>query len=214
MSKSITFDDNNSDVAMATSENYAGSSAEAEFIEKLKLGDAQAFDRLVTRYASDIYGLLVRITNDPEEASDLTQETFMRALKSISKFRGEANIKTWLFRIAINQSKNRFRWWKSRKREKTVSIDAPVGESETPLSDTISVSSDDPEAFTLRKEREKLLFEKLGGLPDIFQEAVILCDIEGLTYEEISDVLEISMGTVKSRIARGRSELRKQLKDI
>ncbi len=214
-SKSITFDEEDlGKVALATDMNSARSSVESEFIEKLRSGDSKAFDQLVTRYAPDIYGLLLRITREPEEASDLTQETFLRALKAIAKFRGEADLKTWLFRIAINQSKNRFRWWKVRKREKTVSIDAPVGDSETPLSDTISGSFSDPEEKLLQKERENLLFEKLEELPDIFREAVILCDMEGLSYEEISNVLGINIGTVKSRIARGREELRRKLKDI
>ncbi len=214
-SKSITFDEEDlGKVALATETISARSEVETEFIEKLRNGDAAAFDTLVTRYASGIYGLLLRITRDTEEASDLTQETFLRALKAINKFRGDANLKTWLFRIAINQSKNRFRWWKTRQRDKTVSIDAPIGDSETALSDTISGQFANPEENALRKERTALLFEKLDELPEIFQEAVILCDIEGLSYEEIASTLEISIGTVKSRIARGREELRKRLRDI
>ncbi|MGI8670686.1 MAG: sigma-70 family RNA polymerase sigma factor, partial [Aridibacter sp.] len=198
------------EVALAT----GNSSAETQFIEKLKQGDAQAFDTFVQRYTSDIYGLLYRITEDAEEAADLTQETFIKAFKAIKKFRGDAELKTWLFRIAVNQSKNRFRWWKRRKREKTVSLDAPVGNSETPLSETIQANFANPEENTLQNEREKFLKKALQELPDIFREAVVLCDIEGLSYEEISTVLEINMGTVKSRIARGREELRKKLNDF
>ncbi|MCB1025857.1 MAG: sigma-70 family RNA polymerase sigma factor [Acidobacteria bacterium] len=214
-SKSITFGEEElGKVALATSKSSAQSTVESEFIEKLRNGNAQAFDTLVTRYSSDIYGLLLRITRDTEEASDLTQETFLRALKAISKFRGDSDLKTWLYRIAINQSKNRFRWWKTRKREKTVSIDAPIGDSEAVLSDMIPGKFSSPEEDTLEKERTSLLFEKLGELPEIFKEAVILCDIEGLKYEEIASTLEISIGTVKSRIARGREELRNRLSDI
>ncbi len=210
-SKAIAFDEEKiREVALATGNN----SAEIEFIEKLKQGDAVAFDTFVQRYTSDIYGLLYRITEDAEEAADLTQETFIKAFKAIKKFRGDAELKTWLFRIAINQSKNRFRWWKRRKREKTVSLDAPVGNGDTPLSETISTGFANPEENTLQNERQKFLSEALQKLPDIFREAVILCDIEGLSYEEISTVLEINPGTVKSRIARGREELRKKLKDF
>lgn len=210
-SKAIAFDEEKiREVALATGNN----SAEIEFIEKLKQGDAVAFDTFVQRYTSDIYGLLYRITEDAEEAADLTQETFIKAFKAIKKFRGDAELKTWLFRIAINQSKNRFRWWKRRKREKTVSLDAPVGNGDTPLSETISTGFANPEENTLQNERQKFLSEALQKLPDIFREAVILCDIEGLSYEEISTVLEINLGTVKSRIARGREELRKKLKDF
>ena len=215
-SKSITFDEKElGNVALATSTTSACSSRiEEEFIEKLRSGDAEAFDTLVTRYTSDIYALLLRITEDVKEAEDLTQETFLRALKSIKKFRGDADLKTWLFRIAINQSKNRFRWWKRRKREKTVSIDAPIGESQTPLSETFSSDLKNPEENVLQKEKMDTLAKALHALPDIFREAVILCDIEGLSYEEIANVLDINLGTVKSRIARGREELRKKLEDI
>lgn len=214
-SKAIAFDEEKlRETAPAADTNSARLSVEDEFIEKLRQGDAAAFDTFVQRYSSDIYGLLYRITEDAEEASDLTQETFLKALKAVKKFRGDSELKTWLFRIAINQSKNRFRWWKRRKREKTVSLDAPIGQSDTPMSETFSSDSLNPEEMTLQNEREKFLNKALQELPDIFREAVILCDIEGLSYEEISSVLEINMGTVKSRIARGRIELRKRLTDF
>src|SRR5215218_3972389 len=214
-SKSITLDDEElGNVARAAGTTNAFSSAEAEFIERLKEGDAAAFDTLANRYASDIYGLLFRLTQDTEEASDLTQETFLSALKAISKFRGEADLKTWLFRIAINESRNRFRWWKRRRKDVTISLDMTVGESETPLSETFSSNAPNPEEKALRGEREKLLREALNDLPDIFREAVVLCDIEGFTYEEIAQTLEVNIGTVKSRIARGRDELRRKLEGI
>lgn len=214
-SKSIAIDDEElRNVAMAAGTTDAFSSAEAEFIEKLKTGDANAFDTLANRYAADIYGLLYRLTQDAEEASDLTQETFLSALKAIGKFRGEADLKTWLFRIAINESRNRFRWWKRRRRDATISLDVTIGESETPLSETFSSDALNPEETALRGEREKLLREALGELPDIFREAVVLCDIEGFSYEEIAQTLEVNIGTIKSRIARGRDELRRKLEGI
>ena len=136
-SRSIAIDDEElGNVALAAGSGITYSTTETEFIERLKAGDADAFDTLANRYAADIYGLLYRLTQDAEEASDLTQETFLSALKAISKFRGEADLKTWLFRIAINESRNRFRWWKRRRRDATISLDVTVGDSETPLSDT------------------------------------------------------------------------------
>ena len=213
--KSMTFGEEEfSDVALAAGQISVRSSVEIEFIEKLQAGDAEAFDTLVVRYSGDIYAVLFNITQDAEEAADLTQETFLSALKAIKKFRGEADLKTWLVRIAINQSRNRFHWWKRRFRSKTVSLDAPVGENETALSETISSSFADPEETVLRRERENNLIRALSDLPEIFREAVVLCDIEGLSYEEIAQALEINMGTVKSRIARGREELRRKLNDI
>jgi len=210
-SKSLTFDEEEiSNVALAT----GLTSVEAEFIERLQAGDAKAFDTLVTRYSGDIYSLLFRLTEDAEEAGDLTQETFISVFKAIKKFRGEADLKTWLFRIAINQSRNRFRWWKRHRREKTVSLDAPSGDSETPIHETMSGNFANPEEKILRREREQFLSRALRDLPEVFREAVVLCDIEGLSYEEIASALEINIGTVKSRIARGREELRRKLKDV
>lgn len=214
-SKSLTMDDEElGKVASATGHPTVFDEARQRFIERLRAGDADAFDTLANRYAGDIYGLLYRITQDAEEASDLTQETFLSALRSISKFRGEADLKTWLFRIAINESRNRFRWWKRRRRDSTISLDVPVGETDVPLGETFSSHEPSPEDSALNAERGRLLREALAELAPIYREAIVLCDIEGLTYEEIAQALEINIGTVKSRIARGREELRRKLEGI
>ena len=214
-SKSMTIDsDNAGSAALAADSESVFSNHETEFIERLKAGDAAAFDTLVMRYSGDIYALLMRLMENAEEAADLTQETFLSALKSIEKFRGEADVKTWLFRIAINKSRNRHRWWKRRKRDQTISLDASYGNSDKPLGETFESSTANPEKETLRRERQKILKNALDDLPDIFREAVVLCDIEGFSYEEIAETLEVNLGTVKSRISRGREELRKNLKDI
>jgi RNA polymerase sigma-70 factor (ECF subfamily) len=212
-SKSIAFDEEGlSNVAAAARLDTA--SVESEFIEKLRAGDAQAFDTLVRRYSGDIYALLYRLTDNAEEAGDLTQETFLSALKAIQGFRGDAELKTWLFRIALNQSRNRFRWWNRRSRGKTVSLDATIGSSEMQVQDTLVSDSPGPEETAIRKERETALRIALSELPEIFRAVVVMCDIEGMTYEEIAQTLELNLGTVKSRIARGRCELRVKLKGI
>ena len=121
--------------AAASVEDRFQASAEAQFLERLKAGDAMAFNRLVEERHSDIYALLYRLTEDAEEARDLTQETFLQAFRHLAGFRGDADLRTWLYRIAVNQARNRWRWWKRRRRDRTVSLDAPAGsESETPLS--------------------------------------------------------------------------------
>lgn len=214
-SKSIAIDEEDlGRVALATGAVLTRVSAGDQFLERLRMGDADAFDTLVIRYSPDVYALLMRLTENPEEAGDLTQETFLSALKAIKKFRGEADLKTWLYRIAVNESRNRFRWWKRRNRQNIVSLDAPVGENETSIHETLAGNSENPEENALRLEREKLLKNALLELTDIYREAIVLCDIEGFSYEEIAAALEINLGTVKSRIARGREELRKRLKDI
>jgi RNA polymerase sigma-70 factor (ECF subfamily) len=214
-SKSIAFDDENTANASAVAGvTPAFTRAEIEFIDRLRAGNAEAFDELIDRFSGDIYSLLHRITEDPEEAGELTQETFLSALRSIRNFRGESEIKTWLYRIAMNHSRNRFRWWSRRGRGVTVSLDSEIGGSEVLLRETLDSGSATPEDLTLRREREIGLRLALHGLPDAYREAVILCDIEGLSYEEIAATLELNIGTVKSRIARGRDELRRRLKDI
>jgi len=214
-SKSIAFDEEDiGKVAAAAGVSSAYAITDSSFVDRLRSGDADAFDTLITRYSSDIYSLLCRITGDAEEASDLTQETFLSALKAIKSFRGEAELKTWLFRIALNHSRNRFRWWKRRKRSETDSLDKPIGEGTATLSDVIADVGETPEQIVLRHEREHRLISALGGLPEIFRQAIVLCDIEGLGYEEIARALNINVGTVKSRIARGRELLRKRLSDF
>jgi RNA polymerase sigma-70 factor (ECF subfamily) len=186
--------------------------AETQFIERLKRGDAAAFETLVSERSGEIYGLLYRLTENVEEARDLTQETFLRAFQSIDHFRGESDLRTWIYRIAINQARNRWRWWRRRRRDATVSIDAPEAAGRLGLVATLkSTTAKDPEQDTLANERERALKKALGTLKRVYREAVILRDIEGFAYEEIATALDISVGTVKSRLARGRQELRRKL---
>ncbi len=198
-------------VATATSVD-SRSAAESQFIERLRQGDDAAFEILVNERSSEIYGLLYRLTGNGEEARDLTQETFLRAFQSISHFRGDADLKTWIYRIAINQARNRWRWWRRRRRDETVSIDSTGVDGRQSLVATLRAeSSSDPEQDTLAHERETALRTALSGLRRAYKETVILRDIEGFAYEEIAAMLEISLGTVKSRLARGRQELRRKL---
>jgi len=187
--------------------------AETQFIERLKRGDAAAFETLVNERSGEIFGLLYRLTENAEEARDLTQETFLRAFQSIVHFRGDSDLRTWIYRIAINQARNRWRWWRRRRRDATVSLDAPeIGGGRLGLVATLkSTTAKDPEQDTLANERERALRKALSTLKRVYREAVILRDIEGFAYEEIATALDISVGTVKSRLARGRQELRRKL---
>jgi len=184
---------------------------ESEFIERLKRGEAAAFEEWVAERSGEIYGLLFRLTENSEEARDLTQETFLRAFQSIGRFRGEADLRTWIYRIAINQARNRWRWWRRRRRDSTVSLDATQGKSNQPLIATLVEVSQNPEQQTLAHEREVALRTALQKLGISYRATVILRDIEGLSYEEIAATLGINVGTVKSRLARGRQELRRRL---
>jgi RNA polymerase sigma-70 factor (ECF subfamily) len=189
--------------------------AEAQFLELLRAGDAESFDRLVSDRSSDVYALLYRLTQDAEEARDLTQETFLQAFRSIAHFRGDADLRTWLYRIAVNQARNRWRWWRRRRRDATVSLDAPARDAEQPLSARLcDEHGRDPERETLAHERERALDSALQTLARPYREAVVLRDVEGLSYEEVAAALEISVGTVKSRLSRGRAELRRRLEGM
>lgn len=186
-------------------------SSEAQFIERLKQGEAAAFDLLVGERTGEIYGLLFRLTENREEARDLTQETFLRAFQNITRFRGESDLRTWIYRIAINQARNRWRWWRRRRREATISLDSTDEQGNQPLIAALAESSPSPEEQTLARERERVLRAALQKVGRAYRETVILRDIEGFSYEEIATMLEISVGTVKSRLARGRQELRHRL---
>ena len=123
-------------VASAAEFEVRATSAD-QFLEKLRRGDALAYERLVAENSGDVYALLFRLTSDAEEARDLTQETFLRAFQSIDRFRGDASLKTWIYRIAINQARNRWRWWRRRRRDVTVSLDATDDQREQPLAATL-----------------------------------------------------------------------------
>lgn len=182
------------------------------FIERLKRSDPAAFETLVKERSGEIYGLLYRLTENAEEARDLTQETFLRAFQSIGQFRGESDLRTWIYRIAINQARNRWRWWRRRHRDSTVSIDANDSPGNAAVIARLSSDrSNDPEHGAIAHERERALRKALSGLKRVYREAVVLRDIEGFAYEEIATALDISVGTVKSRLARGRQELRRKL---
>ncbi|MDQ3173089.1 MAG: sigma-70 family RNA polymerase sigma factor [Acidobacteriota bacterium] len=185
---------------------------ETQFIERLKRGDAAAFEVLVAERSGEIYGLLYRLTENSEDARDLTQETFLRAFQSMEHFRGDADLRTWIYRIAINQARNRWRWWRRRRRDSTVSLDSTDERGSKPLTGTLPADrGNTPEQETLAHERERVLRAALLTLGRAYREAVILRDIEGLSYEEVAAALRVSVGTVKSRLARGRSELRRKL---
>lgn len=189
--------------------------SEAQFVERLQAGEAAAFERLVDEQSSAIYALLFRLTEDMEEARDLAQETFLQAFRNIKHFRGDADLRTWLYRIAINQARNRWRWWRRRRRDQTLSLDTSDTSKDLLFTgDAGDRDGGNPEQQALTRERERLLLEALGALKRSHREVVILRDVEGLSYEEVAAALGVGVGTVKSRLSRGRLELRRRLGGI
>src|SRR5262249_20647887 len=142
---------------------------------------------------------------DTSDAADATQEVFLKAFKGIKKFRGGSSLKTWLYRIAIREALNNRRWFK-RHLQKNVSIDAEPEEGHAPLE--IEDGGASPFEQLAALEIQGAVHNALARVPDVFRSAVILRDLEGLSYEEVAEVLECSVGTVKSRILRGRRALK------
>lgn len=180
-------------------------------VERLQAGERYAFEELVNKYHGSVFSLALRLTNDREDARDITQDTFLKVYNNIARFRGDAELRTWIYRITVNQAANNQRWWRRRRRSSTISIDADDNDS-SPISQQLPCPGQTPEQQALAAEQRRIIMAALGKVKFDFRVAVILRDIEGLSYEEIAETLEVSVGTIKSRIARGREELRQQLK--
>lgn len=188
---------------------------EARLVARLRAGEIEAFDQVVEEYQSLVHALSLRILGNAEDARDATQETFLKVYRHFANFRGEASLKTWICRIALNQARSMERWWLRRRRDRTTSLDAPVGlgeESDLPAAATIESTQHSPEAEILSRERGREIEQALAQLKIDYRLAVILRDLQGLTYEEIAYVTGASLGTVKSRLARGREMLRDLLR--
>ena len=184
---------------------------ESELVTELQAGSDAAFDWLVTYYHAGVYNLVYGILSDSADAADVTQEVFLRAFRGIRGFRQGSSLKTWLYRISVRQALNHRRWcWRHHRQQ--ISIDAEE-EGKNPALDLR-----DSEASPLEQcethEMQATVRRALAQIPDAFRSAVILRDLEGLSYEEVAEVLEVSVGTVKSRILRGRRLLKEILNPL
>lgn len=173
---------------------------------------AENFDGLFERYHSLVFHLAYRILGEREEALDITQEVFLTVYRKLPLFRGESSLKTWIYRITINRAANRCRWWNRMRRRSTVSLESHLTWDGRPaLEETLKSRDASPEERLMRREERACLERSLAKLPLQQRLAVVLRDVEGLSYDEIAVLLEVSLGTVKSRICRGREELRRRL---
>jgi len=181
---------------------------EAELVVELQAGSDAAFDWLVTYYHAGVYNLVYGILSDPADAADVTQEVFLRAFRGIHGFRRSSSLKTWLYRIAVRQALNHRRWfWRHHRNQ--VSIDSEAGGKNSAL-DLKDADATPFEQLECR-EKQSTVRRALAEVPAVFRSAVILRDLEGMSYEEVAEVLEVSVGTVKSRILRGRRLLKEIL---
>jgi RNA polymerase sigma-70 factor (ECF subfamily) len=174
-----------------------------ELVERHRFGDAQAFDEIYHRFDQMAYNLAFRLSGDAEVAADLTQEIFLRVFRHIGQFRGHSSLKTWIFRIAVNHCRSSL----GRKHLLTQPFVDEPGEGGV-LGLNLPDPSRGPEDLAVAADESRRVAAGLARVPPKFREAVVLRDLEGLSYEEIAEVLGVRIGTVRSRIARGREQLR------
>jgi RNA polymerase sigma-70 factor (ECF subfamily) len=184
---------------------------ESAVIAELKAGSEEAYVWLIGQFHQPIYSLVYRIVNDPSDAADTTQEVFLKVFRGMKHFHGESSLKTWIYRIALHEAANRRRWWFRHKAQETTIEPAEADDSGFCLGDRLVDPSESPFDNFAHAEVHTAVEKALHQVPEPFQTALILRDLEEMSYEEIAEVLQISLGTVKSRITRGRQALRKIL---
>jgi RNA polymerase sigma-70 factor, ECF subfamily len=188
-------------------------SEEAAIVAELKAGSEEAYAWLIGEFQQPVYGLVYRIVNDPADASDTTQDVFLKVFRGMKHFHGESSLKTWIYRIALHEAANRRRWWFRHKAHETsiepAESDGIAGEGS--MQAALTDQADSPFDNVAHREVQRRVEAELGKVPEPYRTTLILRDLEEMSYEEIADVLEISLGTVKSRLTRGREALRQRL---
>jgi RNA polymerase sigma-70 factor (ECF subfamily) len=181
-------------------------------VDRFKKGDQSAFDEMVTRYWDRIYSMVNQLLRNTQDAEEVTQDAFIRAHRGLAQFRGDSAFSTWLYQIATNLARNRYWYWWRRKRDKSISLDQPIGpEGDMTLADVIPAKVETPDDITVTQEFVDRIGEAMEKLGTKHREILVLRNVKNLSYEEIAEVLGISVGTVKSRIARARESLRDKL---
>ena len=187
---------------------------EQSLVAELKAGSEAAFSLLIAQYSQPIYSFVARSLRDPADAADVTQNVFIKVFRNISGFHGEASLRTWIYRIAVHEASNQRRWWCRHKRQE-LTIDTPAenedGESFS-LADALAAADASPFVEAARRQLRDRVEAALRTVPEPFREVVVLREIEGFGYDEIAEILDVNLGTVKSRLTRGRTALREALR--
>lgn len=183
-------------------------------VERLRAGDQDAYEFLVRNHGPAIHRVAYRVLGDSEEAREVTQETFLKVYRNIHRFRGETGLLSWMIRIALNQAANHRRWWRRRKRDETFSLTGSGDGDGQDWSERIADGSANPEEERISQESRRVVALGLAGVTMRFRIALVLRDIEGYSYDQISTMLSVSIGTVKSRIARGRAQLKREVERL
>jgi RNA polymerase sigma-70 factor (ECF subfamily) len=186
-------------------------SHEAALIAELQAGSEEAFAWLIARYHQPIFSLLARAVQDHDTAADLTQEVFVKVFRGVGSFQGESSLRTWIYRIALREASNQRRWW-MRHRQREIPIDQEIEDSSTGqsirLKDTLVDAAESPCETAMRQQSKSRVESALSQVPEPYRTTLILRDIEGFVYEEVAEMQGVNLGTVKSRLVRGRAALK------
>jgi RNA polymerase sigma-70 factor (ECF subfamily) len=186
-------------------------SEEAALIAELQAGSEEAFAWLIARFHQPIFSLLARTVQDRDDAADLTQEVFVKVFRGVGSFHGESSLRTWIYRIALHEASNGRRWW-SRHRQQEVALDREVAESDSGapvyMRDLLVDRGESPFEMAVHAENRERVEAALKKVPEPYRTTLILRDIEGFVYEEVAEMQGVNLGTVKSRLVRGRACLK------
>jgi len=198
-----------------TGETYAGTEFQADscleeqrLIGRLRAGDEDAYEALIARFQQPVYNLVCRLLNDPADTVDVVQEVFLKIFRSVHAFRAQSALKTWIYRIAVNEAYNHRRWFIRHRRQE---VELETDDEKGCYQDLLPDQGISPYEQLLDHETQALIEEAIQHLNPKFRMVIVLRDIEEMSYEEIAEVLGISLGTVKSRIVRGREAMRRSL---
>jgi RNA polymerase sigma-70 factor (ECF subfamily) len=184
--------------------------SDAALVKRVQQGDKQAFNLLVLKYQTKIVNLVMRYVRDPDEANDVAQEAFLKAYRALPRFRGDSAFYTWLYRIAVNTAKNYLVAAKRRPVEYDLDLQDPEQyDMQARLKDI-----DSPESVIMKDEVQQTIDEAIQDLPEDLRTAIILRELEGMTYEEIAETMECPVGTVRSRIFRAREAISKRIEPL
>jgi RNA polymerase sigma-70 factor (ECF subfamily) len=187
---------------------------EATLVAELQAGSEQAFALLIAQYSHPVYSMIARSLRDPADAADVTQEVFVKVFRHIGSFHGDASLRTWIYRIALHEASNQRRWW-SRHKRKELTLDAQQENEDGEafcLGDTLASGVESPFECAVQSEAKEQVAAALRNIPEAFRTVVVLREIEGFGYEEIAEMLNVNLGTIKSRLTRGRAALREELR--
>lgn len=185
---------------------------EAAIVASLKAGSEEAYAWLIGEFQRPVYGLVYRIVSDPTDAADTTQDVFLKVFRGMKNFQGESTLKTWIYRIALHEAANRKRWWfRHKAHEAPIEAESDGFASDGALQQALTDHHDSPFESAAHHEIQRRVDSELRQVPEPYRTTLILRDLEDMSYEEIAEVQQISLGTVKSRITRGRQALKERL---